>query len=794
WRSRLALYQLQSLHRHVRQHTTSALLQETSLMNYIKILSRLLIKWAKYAFAPFMFLLLLSFPLLGPEMWPIQINNTLDTLLEQGTEQAAIDKGIQQTFGLLDEIIILAYHDSELFTSPNLRLVKQLTDQIEDVEGVKNCFSIANTPFFRNYEKDGESVVESAPLLDKIPEDVEGLAHLKAEAAGNKLFRNNIISPDGNTAAFNIILRAGLDPFAKEAIVRQIRADFERHAKTVPGKFYFTGMHVFMETTGVQMQRDVTQFSAISIVLLFIGLYVIFRSVPMALIGILTAGIGNWLLFVTLHLMGKTLSISTTPVPAITVGLSIAYVLHLIVACKEGILDDEEETSQIFIGTILSSVTTIIGFLSLCLNPIPTLQDFGLFAGLGTFYATIAGMFFGFPLLQKLKDQPAHNFGNSIKGIIESVFYRRRRLVVIVSGIIFFSGAFLFRMEVETDYYQYYLRSAPMVQSVDFVNKNVGGQYPIVIEFTTGGVDQVYEAEMLTWLEKLSQHAMTYQGVDKVITYLDLLNDGHRAFADQPEPGWYRDRNMAGQVAMMVNDTGPELSSYYVDAAAQKTQVFIRTSHINSASFLAIDQGLRNFLAKETPKGMSYQVGGTYLRCVQSANRMALSQLYGTFMAFFVLFLVAYIAIPDIKLIFMAFVVNLLPILGVYGLLGIFGETLNMGTTTIAAIAIGIGMDDTMHFLTRFTINMKACGDPHESARQVIHSSGVSMILTSCMISLSFLSLSLSIIKPIYQLGVYTSVTMALCLLADLFLMPVLVNWNTPYREKSPEQSVTPTA
>ncbi|HAE39545.1 MAG TPA: hypothetical protein DCG57_13065, partial [Candidatus Riflebacteria bacterium] len=626
--------------------------------------------------------------------------------------------------------------------------------------------------------------VESAPLLATIPEDAAGLARLKTEATGNQLFRNNIISADGNTAAFNIILRAGLDPFAKEAIVRQIRADFKRLAETATGRFYFTGMHVFMETTGIQMQRDVMQFSIVSIVLLFIGLYAIFRSVPLALIGILTAGIANWLLFVTLHLMGKTLSISTTPVPAITVGLAIAYVLHLIVARKEGIIEDPHETAQIFIGNLLSALTTMIGFLSLCLNPIPTLQDFGLYAGLGTFFAIIAGAFFGFPLLQRLKTAPTQDFGESVKAAVETVFFRQRRLVVIVSVIIFCSGIFLLRMEVETDYYQYYLRSAPMVQSVDFVNRNIGGQYPIMVEFTSAGVDQVYEGKMLAWLEKLSQHAITYQGVDKVITYLDLLNDGHRAFADQPEPGWYNNRSMVGQVAMMVNDAGPELSSYYVDSAAQKTQVFIRTSHINSASFLAIDEGLRRFLAENTPEGLSYKVGGTYLRCVQSANRMALSQLYGTFVAFCVLFLVAFIAIPNVKLILMAFVVNLLPIFGVYGLLGLLGETLNMGTTTIAAIAIGIGMDDTMHFLTRYTSYYDETGDPQESARHVIHSSGVSMILTSSMIALSFLSLSLSIIKPIYQLGIFTSVTMALCLLADLFLMPVLVNWNNPPQEQ----------
>jgi len=159
------------------------------MKGFFNLFAHGLFKWARYAFAPFMLLLLASLILLGPEMWPVQINNTLDTLLEQGTEQAAIDKNIQQTFGLLDEIIILAYHDAELFTAPNLHLIKQVTDEIEAVEGVSNCFSIANTPYFRKYEKDGESVVESAPLLDKIPEDAAALARLKSEATDNNLFR-----------------------------------------------------------------------------------------------------------------------------------------------------------------------------------------------------------------------------------------------------------------------------------------------------------------------------------------------------------------------------------------------------------------------------------------------------------------------------------------------------------------------------------------------------------------------------------------------------------------------------
>lgn len=741
----------------------------------VGIIANHLVSLSQYLFWPLLVIVITSLVIAGPRIWPLQINNTLDTLLEQGTEQQAIDRSIQETFGSLDEIIILAYHDKNLFSYDNLRLIEKLTDDIESLPEVDNCFSLSNTPYFDNYEEDGDVVISMDPLLHNLKDDPTHLETIKNNAVSNDLFVNNIVSKDGNTTAFNIILDHTLGAFEKEAAVRKIREVYKSYDAEAEGQFYFTGMHVFMETTGEQMQKDVTQFSIFSVILLFIALYTVFRSFPLVFTGILTAVVSNWLLLCTLYYLERTLSISTTPVPAITMGLSIAYILHFIVAKKEGTLSSKEEAGQIFTCNLLSSFTTMIGFLSLCLNPIPTLQDFGLFAGLGAFYSALSAMFIGYPLLSMIKVETTKEFAAPLKNKVEHIFINYRKAVVIVSVLVFLSFGFILRMEVETDYYQYYMRSAPMPQAVDFVNNNIGGQYPIVVELSSDKREAIYDEHVLRFLEDLSDYTMTFAGVDKIISYLDLLNDGCRVFTDEVEPGWYSNRAMVSQVAMMVNDASREINDSYINSRASNTLVFIRTSHINSAEFINIEEGIRNYMAQNTPEGMSYKVGGTYIRTVHSANRMAISQLFGTFIAFTVLFVVAYFAILNLKLILLAFVANLLPIFGVYGVLGILGETLNMGTTTIAAIAIGIGMDDTMHFITRYMSGLEATGDPVKSAKHVIHSSGVSMTLTSGMIALAFLTLSLSIIKPIYQLGVFTSVTMALCLLADLFLMPVLV-------------------
>lgn len=719
--------------------------------------------------------MLLLFATVGPAVFPLKINNTLATLLEQGTEQEKTDLSIKKVFGDLDEISILVYHHPDLFTAGNLALIKDLTEKISAIPGIRNCFSLSSTPFFSNTIENGETTIHSDPLLHVIPQDAAALARLKRDAVGNRLFVNNIISPDGRTAAFNIVFQPDVEPYRKEAVVREIRKLVREKEATVTGKFFFTGMHVFMETTGMTMQIDVELFSVLSLVVLFFALLAIFRNIRLALVGLFSAIIANGLLFIALHLLGRNLSISTTPVPAITMGLALAYSLHFLVAKHEGKLDDPEEVREMFVGAFFSGLTSIVGFLSLCLNPIPTLQDFGLFASIGTFFAGWTALFVSYPILKRVHHRPHPRFARRFKFLLRFATARFRQFILAAAVLFFLAGGLIFRMEVQTDYYQYHLKSSPMTRAVDFVNQTIGGQYPIVVEITASGTEEVYSERVLRFLERFKETVENMRGVDKVITYLDLLNEGYKSFADRPVPGWFADRRMVSQIAMVVHDANADLNGYYVNGTADRTLLFVRTNHINSASFLDITRGINEFLKKECPGDATFKMGGTYLRCVDSANNMAVSQFEGTFWEIIILFSSAFLIIRSVPLTVIAFLANLLPIFGVYGLLSLLGETLNMGTTTIAAISLGIGVDDTIHYVVRYMNAYQKHRDVVKSTRTVIYSTGVSMFLAATMIALAFFTLSFSNIKPIYQLGVYTVVTMALCFASNMLLVPVLI-------------------
>ncbi|HOT29281.1 MAG TPA: MMPL family transporter [Candidatus Ozemobacteraceae bacterium] len=757
-------------------------------MKLVERLAEILLWLSERCFKPLAVVFCLVFAWYGPALLPLRVNNTLATLLEKDTPEERTDQAIKKTFGDLDEIMILAYHDRELFTPANLRLIVETTERISRVPGVRNCFSLSSTPFFRNTMENGELVLHCAPLVENASYTASECQRLKADAVNNRLFVNNIISPDGRTAAFNIVFEPDVEPFAKENIVRAIRSIYEDIARGATGRFYFTGMHVFMETTGTIMQIDITVFAILSMLFLFIALLAIFRRPAMAFVGIGSAIIANALLFLTLHFLGRTLSIATTPVPAITMGLALAYSLHILAAKHEGNLDHPDETREIFVGSIFSALTSIIGFGTSCLNAIPTLVDFGIYASIGTFYAWLTALFFTYPVMRMIRHRPHPRFARRFKFLLRLATARYRRAILATAVLCFFAGFLILRMEVQTDYYQYYRQSSPMTRAVDFVNRTIGGQYPIVVELDTGAPDGVYRKEVLQWLEGFKRQCETLTGVNKVITYLDLLNEGYKAYVDDLPAGWYDDPAKVSQIAMIVQDANVDLNGYYRSDNADKTLIFVRTSHINSANFLAIVNRINVLVAEAPLPNARFRVGGTYQRCVNSANSMALSQFQGTFWEVLVLFTMAFFIIWSFRLTVIAFLANLLPIFAVYGILSSLGETLNMGTTTIASISLSIGLDDTIHFVVRYMSAYQKLQNVYRSTREVIRSLGTKMMLASLMISLAFCTLAFSNILPIFQLGVYTVVSMILCFLANMFLVPVLITM-----KKNPS-SAAPTA
>lgn len=700
------------------------------------------------------------------------IDNSLGVLYDHNNEQEAFNTQLRKDFGNLDEIVVLAYHHPELFSQKQLEFLKRIQNDIEAIPGIEASYSLANVPVFLTTEEDGERVTKVRPFLENIPDNPAQLADLKQRALDSPLYNKVLLSPDGKTAGFNILFSGTLSSQEKEDVIRKIRSLIQTHSGD--GRFFLTGMHAFMEASGRFMTEDILRFSAVLVVNMLIILLLLYRNLPIAFSILISAGICVLLTVEVIASLGMSLSIATTPVPALVMALCTSYCVHVFNTSKSHLA--ETITSNFY-----AAMTSFFGFSSMAFNPVQTVRELGIYLSIGTVVAYITSIFFAGTLkFSYFPDTLPLGRFEQFSLRLFSLVKRRRWAIYIPTALLFLSGIFMFRMELDTNYYKYYLSKSDLTESVDFVNNHLSGQYPYVIQLTSDTT--LLKPDVLRGIVELTDFLGKQPMIDKVLSIRDIFSEAYKTVNGNLPPDWYGNGAALQDLALLGRAGDKRLVSYYLTPDNKKSLIVVRTSAISSKDFKQLLERTKTHLQEHQIAGVRTAVGGTYVNIVESADDMAVSQLSSAFSAILLVLVVIQLGFRDRRATAIAVIVNVLPIMGIYGIISLMGETLNMGTTTIAAITFGMSVDDTIHFLSRYRYAKRQYALSKEEAVAWVFKSGVpSMICTSLTISAGFLALTLSAFKPIFQLGLYTAISMLLCLTAVVFLLPrILLDF---YRE-----------
>ncbi len=732
---------------------------------------------SKAVFWLFLLLLVAS----GPLISQVQIDNTLEKIMEPDPQLMAMEKNLKEKFGNFDELTVIAYYHPQLFTPEPLKRVKSLTRKILKIKGVQNCLSLANVPWFRNQDFDGERVLMTSSFLKKTPKSKKDLKHLQESASSNPLYRRNLISADGNTVAFNVILERDISSEDKEQIIKKLMTLTDQYQKQDNrGRFYISGMHVFMEFTSNFLRHDLALFTVLTVIAILLTLFLCFGNIKPAILCLLGATITNGLSLAVINTLGMRFSVATSAFPAIAMALTAAYSIHVIHAVRAG--EKPGEMKEILSAILLAGVTTTAGFISLALNPVVTVQEFGIFTAIGVFWATLVSCFF---VPATIKAYPWF-IGGQGKTLIPLAFISRfssmvinyRGRIVLISALLALLVIFAFTMKIDTDYYKYYNQKTALTEAIDFTNKHLAGQYPFVIMLEDNDNDDAFlQHKNLQKIKELRNYLASQPGVDSVVDYAMLLDDAYQAMADQTkvDPSWSKNSNLVSQVAMLLNDSAFDVKSLYITDDYNSTAMVVRTNLISSRDFLDLVDKVEIYLAENKNNFPDNSITGTYIRCTRSADRMAFGQIWGSFFAILIVMTLVFVAIKDWRLTSIAFFPNILPLLLIFGIMGLLGETINMGTATIAAISIGIAVDDTIHFLVRYRYAAQSGLSSDKVASKTIETAGPSITFTTITIAAGFLVLYFSSFAPVSKLGLYTAITMLLCMLSDLLFLPALL-------------------
>lgn len=691
-------------------------------------------------------------------------------LLDNDPDRATRDFA-RATFGTLDEVIVVMVEPPDVYAPEAVAALRRLTDALQRVPGVAEVLSLTSLEI----PKKGWAM-EISPIAGTPFAPVTGDA-LRREVARFPIVTGNLVSADGRAAAANVLLKEyGADGAALTRAVAGIREAAQ--AWDGPGRVTVAGIPVTKVEIASLMHRDLIRLTPVTIVLIVFLLFATFRTARGVWLPLLVIAAGEVMALGLASFTGRTVSVVSVVIPSVVLAIGCSYAVHLFPALSE---DGRRIRTQVTV--FLSALTATVGYLSLLTSPIHTIRDHGIFAaiGVGCMYAAT---FLLLPALDRIfpgevRDRAPVIPGARVLGrLAEFVIARPRTLLVSALLLTAVSLLGLLRVRVETDYLAYFPSSHPVRGEIARVNDRLSGSIPMMVMVDAGRDGAFDDPAMLRSVVLFQRALERIPGIDKTMALPDLLSLVHRSMqGEETARLWVPEQaGEATQVMQLIEFGGRKQTlAHYVDEHRRIANVFVRADLISSGD-------LSIAIAKIREEGRS--MFGHQASVVPTGTMQVLNKTSGTIargvvsslgLAVFVITAIMILHLRSWKLGFLAMVPNLLPIGLLFGTMGALGVTLSTGTSIAASIALGMIVDETIHFIGAYTARRREGLSAEASIREVFARVGPPIVWAALILAAGFAVLLLSAFLPLVWLGVFMAVTIVVSLLSDLVILPAIL-------------------
>ena len=744
--------------------------------------------------------------------WPVLIISTLLVLLaasggrflvfendyriffsEENPQLTAFER-LQDTYTKNDNVLfVLAPKNGDVFTRGNLAAVVDVTERAWQTPYSIRVDSLSN---FQHTFAEGDDLT----VIDLVDEplalsDTE-ITEIREVALSEPLLARRIVSPSGHVTAVNITVELPGKDLAAEGpeVVESIRelADYVR--ATYPElDVYLSGIvmmnNAFPEASKLDMQTLLPVAFAVILLMVLLqlrGLSGTLGTFIIIVFSILVAmGAAGWL--------GIGLSPPVMSAPVIVLTLSVADCVHILTNWMQGMrrgLDKNTamvESLRINASPVfLTSITTAIGFLSLNFSDAPPFRDLGNVAAIGVMAAWALSMGF-LPALVTLLPSRVRARGEHEPVMMDHfagfVVRQRRPLFWIMGAAILLLITFIPRNETNDVFVEYFDERISFRTDTDFVVDNLTGMYFVDYSLDSQEPGAISSPGFLKQVELFTGWLETQPEVLHVSTITDIMKRLNRNMHGDAED-WYRlpdERNLAAQYLLLYEMSLPyglDLNNQ-LDIRKQTTRISVNMETLSTQEVLAFEQRSYDWMREHTPDLLTYGASPTIM-FAHIGERNIRSMLVGTAIALVLISLILVFALRSVRYGILSLVPNLAPAGMAFGLWGIVHGEVGLSLSVVTAMTLGIVVDDTIHFLSKYIRARREQGLSAEDAvRYAFHTVGEALWVTSVALVAGFLVLSTSAFELNAGMGLLVSIVIALALVVDfLFLPPLLMRLN----------------
>lgn len=700
-------------------------------------------------------------------------------------------ESMQSTYTKNDNVlIVISPKAGDVFTPKTLALVEEVTQAAWQVPYSNRVDSISN---YQHTYADADDLVVQNLYEDALTLDADSIRAVREVALQEPVLLNRLISPDGAVTGVNITIQLpGLDDEqegpAVIAHVRQLTAQMaERYPDT---QFHLTGMTMMNAAFPEAAQRDMATLIPwmFVIILLLVGLFLRVIGGTMATFAVIFMSIASALGIA--GSIGMVLSPPVVSAPTMIMTIAVAHCVHLISnylqSLRKGCDREQAVRESLRINmqpVFITSLTTAIGFLSMNFSDAPPFRDLGNLVATGVVTGYVLSVTF-LPAMLLVMPAPkvrAESYTSRVMDrLADFVIAQRTRLLWIGGVCVVVLVSFIPSNELNDTFVEYFDESVQFRVDSDYATKHLTGIYSLEYSVQSGETNGINNPEYLHTLEEFADWFRQHEGV----IHINTLSDTYRRLNKNlnfDDPAMYRlpeSRDLAAQYLLLYEMSLPfglDLNNQ-VNVDKSASRMIVTFENQSTQQMLATEEDARIWWRDHAPDKYSIEVASPTLMFSYIAERNITAMLGGTTIALVLISMILIVALRSVKLGFISLLPNLIPAALAFGLWGLFVGQVGLALSVVIGMTLGIVVDDTVHFLSKYMRARREQGmDSQQAVRYAFASVGVALWVTSIALVAGFLLLSQSSFELNSGMGLMTAMTISIALLADFLLLPPLL-------------------
>lgn len=785
----------------------------------------LMLNWPRTILAGFLILV----AILGWQARHFEIDASPDTLLTQGNELYIQTQDVNQRYAP-QEFLLLTYEPTahELYSEDTFTHVRALTEAVLAMERVESVRNMLNVPLFANVD-DVQDV--SGDLENMTINDGEfRMQQIEEEFADHPIYADLLVNREQTATALQILFRTDdrlqelngrINALNSATVERELTPEELQELDTLMAErepleqalerarideidqlralaagyadeasIRLGGVHVIAYQLIDIISNDLVIFGAAIAVMICLVLLILFRSLRWILIPVVCCVCSVLPTIGLLAMFDMKATVISANFIALQLILTLAIVIHLIVQYRQFADDDNDLTQRELVRATLdekmgpcffAGITTSVGFASLIFSGIQPVISFGWMMIIAMSVSIVVSLVL-FPVLIDLLPREKVRKDLSVLVALVKGF---RALVLKYQAVVWVlcllilgvgvSGAM--RLSVENSFINYFKPSTQIYQELAYIDQQFGGTTPLDMIYTlpeqSGDPDIVMSAESVLSMQRIQNRLNRYDATGRILSPVNMTDLAREVNNDRP----LTEYELTALYWMMDESFRDDLIGSFFDEDNNQVRFNIwvedLTEGLNRAALL---QSVKNDMSELGIAESEYELTNLFMLYQDIMQQLADSQVTTLAIVYIALTLTFMLIFKSITVALVAIAPNLLSTAAIFGVMGWVGLPLDLMTITIAAIVMGIAVDDTIHYVHRYLAELKKAGDAAEAVTRSHATVGMAMLYTSLLIGAGFSMLAFSDFVPSVVFGLLTALAMLLALLADLCLLPLLLS------------------